>query len=126
METHAACSSAEVALPVPTSSGSIVVVEDPFIQRYLRTVLSRRGYRVEGSDLRTALDTLRTAPDRIDLVITNSPQEFLPFERSLLLLYIAGAPDFDLAARFSHCRVLRKPFHPDELVECVKELTGSL
>jgi hypothetical protein len=102
------------------------VVEDPFIQRYLRTVLSRRGYRVEGSDLRSVIEILSTAPDRIDLVITNSPLAFLAFERSLPLLYIAGAPDFDLAAHFSHCRVLRKPFHPEELVDCVKELTGSL
>ena len=126
METHIACSLSESALPGPSSQGSIVVVEDPFIQRYLRTVLSRHGYRVEGSDLRTAIDTLRNAPERIVLVITNSPSEFEAFERSLPLVYIAGAPDFELAARFPHCRVLRKPFHPDELVDCVKELISSL
>ena len=103
-----------------------MVVEDPFIQKYLRTVLTRQGYRVVGADARTAIGMLGSALDSVDLVITNSPRDFMAFAKTVPLLYIAGAPDLDLASCFARSRVLRKPFHPDQLLELVKDLTGSV
>jgi DNA-binding NtrC family response regulator len=126
METHTACIPPESALHITACQGSIVVVEDPFIQRYLSDLLTRHGYRVMRSDAGAVAGKLRSAVDQIDLVITNSPREFLAFADSLPILYIAAAPDLELASRFSCCQVLRKPFHPDQLLASIKDLTDSV
>jgi DNA-binding response OmpR family regulator len=126
METHTACIPADRALQMTACQGSIVVVEDPFIQKYVRDLLARYGYRVLKSDAGAVAGMLRSAVDPVDLVITNSPRDFLTFADSLPILYMAAAPDLELASRFLCCQVLRKPFHPDQLLACVKELTGSL
>jgi hypothetical protein len=125
METHIACIPSERAIRM-SAQGAIVVVEDPYIRKYLRDVLTRHGYRVVGAETPAATEMLRSGTEPVDLVITNSPVDFLPFADRIPLLYIAGAPDFDLAARFFCCRVLKKPFHPEHLVAAVRDLTGSL
>src|SRR5450755_2417395 len=126
METHTSCIPPERAILSTPCQGAIVVVEDPYIRKYLRDVLVRQGYRVVGSDAPAATEMILSRTDRVDLVITNSPASFLAFADTLPILYIAGAPDLDLASRFFCCRVLKKPFHPDHLVAAVRELTGSL
>jgi hypothetical protein len=126
METQMACRVQESVLPVGACQGTIVIVEDPFIQKYLRSVLARSGLRSIGSDARTAAGMLGLAVERVDLVITNSPRDFLAFAGTLPLLYVAGAPDPELASQFRRCRLLRKPFHPDQLVALVKDLAASV
>jgi hypothetical protein len=69
---------------------------------------------------------LRSSAHQVDLVITNSPRDFLAFAGSLPILYMAAAPDLELASRFLCCQVLRKPFHPDQLLALIKDLTGSV
>jgi hypothetical protein len=67
---------------------------------------------------------LSSDTEQVDLIITNSPKDFLRFADCVPLLYIAAAPDAELASRFLWCRVLQKPFHPDQLVAAVRDLTG--
>lgn len=126
METHLANVSPERAIHPTAPQGAIVVVEDPFIQKYLRVVLVRHGYRVVGSDAHAAKAMLRSGMEQVGLVITNSPRDFMAFADTIPLLYMAGAPDLDLVSSFSRCRVLRKPFHPEHLLAAVRDLTGSV
>ena len=67
---------------------------------------------------------LSSDTEQVDLIITNSPKDFLRFADHVPLLYIAAAPDPELASRFLWCRVLQKPFHPDQLVAAVRDLTA--
>jgi hypothetical protein len=126
METHFECIPPERAIHQLDLPGAIVVVEDPFIQQYLRHVLVRHGYRVVRSDARSLKDMLRAGTERVNLAITNAPQDFLSFAGSLPLVYTAGAPDLELASRFSYCRVLKKPFQPEHLLTAVRELTAPV
>ena len=60
------------------------------------------------------------------MVITNRPEVFLEFAGMLPMLYIAAAPDQDLASKFAICRVLRKPFRNDDLLAAVEQLADSV
>ena len=106
----------------PESSTRILVAEDPFINSFLRTVLSRHGHAVVAGEPYHASDLLLGGSISADVVITNTPQAFLSFADRLPLLYIAASPDPEVAARFRNCRVLRKPFRNDDLLEAVEEL----
>lgn len=101
----------------------ILVAEDPYINSFLRTVLQRRGYKVATGEPYQSSELMRSGVLTAEMVITNTPQAFLPYSDSLPLLYIAATPDRDLASRFHNCRVLRKPFHNSELLEAVEELS---
>ncbi|HTS27805.1 MAG TPA: hypothetical protein VMH81_18150 [Bryobacteraceae bacterium] len=127
METPIARFGTERAKDIPgRKGGTIVVVEDPFIQKYVRSLLSRHGCQVAASDVAGALEMLRSKTEPVSLVITNTPRDFLAVADSVPVLYIAAAPDYELATFFLACRVLRKPFHPNQLVELVKELTAPV
>jgi hypothetical protein len=126
METHIECIPPERAIPSTSRQGAIVVVEDPYIRKYLRDVLTRHGYRVLGSDAPVATGILRSGSERVDLLITNLPGDFLAFADTIRLLYTAGAPDRKLASRFFCCRVLNKPFRHEHLLAAVRGLTASV
>jgi hypothetical protein len=100
----------------------ILVSEDPLVSTFLRAILQRRGHQVIFGDADHASDLLREGIAGIDLVITNAPQDFLPFAATLPVLYIAAQPDAMLAARFAHCQMLGKPFRNDDLLHAVEEL----
>lgn len=104
---------------------SILVVEAPIVQKFLRTVLEQEGYEAIEAGPHSALDLMSTSRPGVGLVITNAPGIFLAFAEWMPLLYLAACPDFDLAARFRTCRVLQKPFHPADLVEAVRRLSAS-
>ena len=104
----------------------VVVCENPLVENYLRFVLERAGCRVVLCDSRRAVEMVNTPEQKVDLLITNSPSEFLPVADKLPFLYLSAAPDPDVAAGFPKLRVLEKPFRADELLRAVKELTGSL
>jgi hypothetical protein len=99
----------------------IVAVEDPFICRFLEALLMPRGYAVMAAGASRAIEVLRAAAVPI-VLITNAPGQFLEFAARVPLLYMAAAPDGLLAARFRTCRVLRKPFHPQDLFSALDEL----
>ena len=118
--------SPELGTPSTANQAAIAVVEDPFIQKYLRDVLMRHGYSVTGLDARRVIEELESKKDQIDLLITNSPGDFVTFADWLPILYLAASPDLELASCFSVCRVLKKPFRPQELVAAVRDLTGTV
>ena len=103
--------------------GFIAVIEDPFVRKFLRDLLTRRGYRIVESTASQITGLLEERAGHIDLVITNAPGELLPFAPELPVLYLAATPDPDLAARFRHCRAVKKPFQTQQLLSAVQELT---
>ena len=104
--------------------GIVAVIEDPFIRKLLRDILARHGYRVVEYTAPFAIELLRSGAEQVSLIITNAPGEFLAFADVLPVLYLAAAPDPELAARFRHCRCLRKPFLAEDLVAAVADLTS--
>ena len=107
------------------SSGVIVIVEDPFIQRFVRSVLGRSGHHVMESDALDAYKLAAEGPGSVKLLITNKPDVFEHLERTVPILYLAASPDWELASRFSNLRVLQKPFHAHELLEAVGAVTAA-
>lgn len=101
----------------------VAVIEDPFIRKLLRDILTRHGYRIVESTARQVGDLLRTGVGHIDMVITNTPGELLEFAGELPVLYLAACPDPDLAARFRCCRAVKKPFLAERLLTALAELT---
>ena len=105
--------------------GYIVVIEDPFIRKLLRAILTRRGYRIVDSTPHQITSLLKDDDNRVELVITNTPGELLEFAPELPLIYLSAAPDPDLAAQFRRCRALHKPFQAQQLLNAVEELTAA-
>jgi hypothetical protein len=103
----------------------VAVIEDPFVRKLLHDLLVRSGYQVLESSAARARATLREGTGHIHVVITNTPQEFLEFAATVPVLYLAAAPDEDLANRFAHCRMVRKPFHADHFLATLSELAGA-
>jgi hypothetical protein len=106
--------------------GFVMVVEDPFIRNYVRTVLARSGYTIVEAEPHRALDLLQSEGSKVQVVVTNKPSPFVPFRTELAMVYIASVPDPEIAAQFPSCRILQKPFQAQELANAVNELTGSL
>lgn len=105
-----------------TGPGLVLVVEDPLIQRFVGGIFKHEGRQVVEVDRDGALRILRAGDSPVALMITNQPARFLEFADTLPVLYIAASPDPVLAERFRHCRMLRKPFAPAELMACAREL----
>jgi CheY-like chemotaxis protein len=108
------------------TAATILVAEDPFINSFLRTVLQRNGYKVLTTDPGQGSDWMRGGGVKADVIITNKPDAFLPFGEDLPMLYIAANPDPELALRFGACRVLRKPFRYEDLLDAVEDLRNPL
>jgi DNA-binding response OmpR family regulator len=108
------------------SSGVIVIVEDPFIQRFVRSVLGRSGHAVMETDAVDAYKMAAEGPGSIKLLITNKPDVFEHLEPVVPILYLAASPDWELASRFRNLRVLQKPFHAHELLEAVGAVTKPI
>jgi DNA-binding response OmpR family regulator len=108
-----------------SDTGVIVIVEDPFIGRFIRSILGRSGHNVMESDALDAYKLAAEGPDNVKLLITNKPDVFENLEHTVPILYLAASPDWELASRFSNLRVLQKPFHARDLLEAVGAVTGS-
>ena len=104
-------------------SKKVLIAEDPFVASFVRTLLHRHGYEVVSAAAERGLDLIEAGELQTDLVITNTPEVFLPVADRLHLLYLAAMPDPSLIARFPSARALRKPFSNGELVEAVQSLT---
>jgi len=126
MNLHTVPSGVRLFLRNENTSATVLVAEDPFINSFLRTVLQRHGYKVVTTDQHQGSNLVRTGGVQPDVVITNKPEAFLPFAEDRPMLYIAASPDPELALRFQTCRVLRKPFRYEDLLEAVDELAGAL
>jgi DNA-binding response OmpR family regulator len=106
----------------PTRAGTIAIVEDAIVGRFLRLLLQRQGYRVIVSDAGEATDLLGASYCQVGLLITNRPEIFKQFGEQVAVLYLAAVPDPGLVRDFRRSRALAKPFVPEELLECVREL----
>jgi CheY-like chemotaxis protein len=106
--------------------GSILVVEDPLVSKLVRSVLQRRGYDVKLATASEAEALLEAPNPEVGILLTNSPNEFLEFSGRVPLLYLTSSPDVLLQAAFHNCRVVVKPFVPEELVRAVEELAGTV
>jgi hypothetical protein len=107
-----------------TEHESLVVVEDPLISNLVGAVLRRRGYRATPATIPEVLVLLRRPEPFGGILVTNSPGSFLEYADGLRLLYLSSSPDPRMEVLFSSCRVVRKPFTPEELVRAVEELEG--
>lgn len=108
-----------------TTSGVILVVEDPFIRKYVRRILETRHAAVVEAEPRHGVDIVSSGRQKIRLVITNNPALFAACAPGIPLLYTAMLPDADLVAPFHSARVLRKPFGPEDLLRAVEALSPT-
>lgn len=103
--------------------GCIVVVENPLVANLVRAVLHKCGYDVIVTSASQAAE-LFDKPDLDGLLITNAPECFLGLAKRVRLVYLTSGPDPELQSAFEDCRVVRKPFTPEELSEAVGVLLG--
>ena len=102
----------------------MVVVEEPIIAKLVCAVLQRRGYAARTANLPEAAALIRQPDSEEKILITNAPAAFTEFGDGLRLLYLTSSPDPRIQAAFSNCRVVHKPFDPEELVQAISELSG--
>jgi hypothetical protein len=107
-------------------NGIIAVAEDPHISRFLATILKRKGYQVIGDVPARMAERIRVGEETVDMVITNSPADFMPVGLTLPMLYIAATPDLEMASHFAYFRALKKPFLPSQLLDAVGALTHEM
>lgn len=103
----------------------VLVCESPLIDRYLAMLVRRVGREAVCAPPRDAVEMVQAGGRRVELLITNTPREFVDVAGDVPFLYVSSAPDEEVAARFPRMRVLLKPFRPVELMEAVEALTAS-
>ena len=104
---------------------TVAVVEDPFIGRYLRTLLGRHGFHTVDHDSSVMLKLMESGRLKPDVLITNTPGVFTEFADQLAVIYMAAAPDPEVVQPFRHSRILSKPFEAEDLLRAVSELTAA-
>jgi DNA-binding response OmpR family regulator len=112
-------------MPRSAKSGLILIVEDPFIRRYVKSVLGRSGHEAVESGAQRALKLVRDKVVKVRLMITNKPGLFRQFADELPILYLAMCPDLNMTSGFRELRVLQKPFRAEELLQAVQDIEGS-
>ena len=110
---------------LPPKEVKFVVVEDAFISKLVKTVLHKHGYSSVAVGPSEATNILNAPDAPEEILLTNSPAQFLEFSQKVPLLYLSSSPDPLMQMAFRSCRVVRKPFAPKELVEAVKQLTAT-
>jgi hypothetical protein len=108
------------------SDASVVLVEDPLICRFVRSVLLSRKRSVVEVGPAEAIRLVQSGDAKVRLLITNRPDAFLPFTEELPVLYLSSLPEHRLAGAFRECRMLHKPFAPGALSAAVTELIGPV
>ncbi|HTX37281.1 MAG TPA: hypothetical protein VME43_19775 [Bryobacteraceae bacterium] len=104
---------------------TVAVAEDPFVRRYIRALLAKHGFRIAENDTPLTRKLIESGQLKPDVLITNDPTTFAAFAGDLPVLYLAAAPDPALVERFRLCRMLRKPFQSEQLVQAVSELAAA-
>ena len=106
--------------------GTVLVVEDPLVSKLVKSVLQRHGYEVKLAGAAEAAVLLERPNSDIGILLTNSPAAFLEFSERVPLLYLTSSPDMLLESSFNWCRVVIKPFVPEDLVRAVSELAEAV
>jgi DNA-binding response OmpR family regulator len=94
------------------------------VANLVRAVLRKHGYQIVVTSTREAAELIGHS-EKKKLLITNSPQSFLEFADRVPLLYLTSAPDHELRSAFAACRVVHKPFTPQELLDGVQALVAA-
>jgi hypothetical protein len=102
----------------------VLVVESTSVRNLIGAVLERERYTVVLADVALGQKLLQTDADRFDLLITNEPWYFEPFESGLSILYVSGAPDREFLQkhRSPTFSFLAKPFRFQELLSSAQDL----
>jgi len=108
-----------------TVQPTIVVVEDQQISNLVRAVLARRGYEVTVVDSSGAAAILRR-PGCQAVLVTNTPADFVEFSGRIPLVYVTSQPDPRWPVAFRVCRVVAKPFTPQDLAAAVTDLWNTV
>jgi len=103
----------------------IAVAEDPFVGRYLRTLLRRHGFQTVDNEPPITLKLMESGELTPDLLITNRPDEFAEFADRIGVVYLAAAPDPSVVRPFRHSRTLRKPFQAEDLLKALDDLASE-
>lgn len=103
----------------------ILVVEDPYVARFLERLLVKAGYRVLPAEPGSAVGALRDGTVAVDLLLTNVPTLFVEWGGRIPLLYLAAFPDMDHISAFATSRTLHKPFQPRQLLDAVAEVLAA-
>jgi len=106
-------------------SGVILVVEDPFIRKYVCRILGRVHDEAIEAEPRNVASILESSDLKVRLIVTNEPQLFVGRLEEIPLVYTSAFPDLALAARFRWCQILRKPFLPQDLLRAVNALAPA-
>ena len=104
---------------------ALIVVEDLSISKLVRSVLQKKGRSAVVATPTEATEMLRTPESMASILVTNTPDKFLEFAESVPLLYLTSSPNLQLQYAFRNCRVVRKPFVPDDLVRAIDELAAA-
>jgi hypothetical protein len=104
---------------------TVAVAEDPFIGRFLRTLLGRHGFQTVDNDLSVTLKLMESGQLKPDFLITNTPGAFSEFADQVRIVYLAATPDPALVRAFRNSRTLRKPFQAEQLLQALDELTAA-
>ncbi|MGV3774519.1 MAG: response regulator [Verrucomicrobiales bacterium] len=129
-------SPAQAMLTTPNGSKkTILVVDDePGIREFLDTFLKSKSFRVllaeDGLD---AMQVWSSQRDNIDILLTDIvmpgmagtdlAQRLLEAKPTLKVLYMSGYLPVEIAEeQLSGFKFLRKPFHPSELLNALREL----
>jgi len=104
----------------------VVIVEDPFIRKLLRSVLTRAGHRTVEVGVQQGIELLRGGEVHIKAVITNSPEAFRSYAADFPLIYTTSSPDPEALKGFRRCRVLQKPFDGTQLLQALNEVGDAV
>jgi len=124
-QQNAATLRAPLMSPLPAEP-TIAVAEDPFVRRYVRTLLTKHGFRTVESDPHLTRKLLESGELRPDILITNDPEMFAGFAAYLPVVYLAAAPDPKMVETFRFSRMVRKPFVAEQLLRAVSELVAAV
>lgn len=97
---------------------SILVVESFATQNLIRALLERKGYSVLGYSATRARRILKKRDLKVDLLITDHPEEFADFPRLPIVCLTTSDVKLDEAMR-AHCVLLHKPFTYPELLQAI-------
>jgi CheY-like chemotaxis protein len=124
-----------MAEPLRLKPRALVVDDDPFVLRMLAASVERAGFEV--TTARDGVEALEAAAGGFDVVTTDLDMPRMDgheFIRRLHDLPVPPVPivvvtgqylDESVAGRIQACRVMRKPFHLDELVRVLRLLVTT-
>ncbi len=99
--------------------GTVLIVEDPFVSKYLCSLLAPKGYTIKTAGVVRGNEFIRSG--QASVIVTNAPGEFLEFADRVPVVYLSSAPDPDLAHKFHCCHMVTKPFRAADLVSAIDD-----